>query len=323
MYSYKAIKIVFAFIVYFNLTFNIGEAIASPKSYTGPVNTQERIEYAIALNSIATTLMNWYGSLLDSDYRTTGAGKPGNTNISFSLIDKSWSDYRSTYPEKITGIQITNADLRKQTVSGQYQFEVEVLITFMESDKKTDRIINETFLFHVSTTSKPVISNITRASDRLENNSNNINQSSAFRHEYYKSREFAYAWLTLMDGINFMGSHINMVNWMGTASYSVKIGNFKLDGQLLSSLKKRNQHLGRGGHLLRSVTAKALENKPHHFELDLVIDWKGMTPDGKPALAKINQVIHYKLQEDGTLIVLAVNEKHMLPDMEPWQKLLC
>ena len=81
--------------------------------------------------------------------------------------------------------------------------------------------------------------------------------------------------------------------------------------------------MGKGGHLLRSVTAKVVEGRPHHFELDIIIDWKGTDPSGIPAIAKINQVIQYKLQEDGNIIVLSIKEKHLLPDLQPWQKLLC
>jgi hypothetical protein len=179
------------------------------------------------------------------------------------------------------------------------------------------------FLFQTSDSSKPEIKQITRRTPNLENNTSDSSQTSVFNHQYYKSREFAYAWLAYMDGVEAMGSRINTDNWLEKAKYSVKIGDFELDEQVVSSLQKRNQYMGKGGHLLRSVTAKVVDGKPHHFELDIIIDWKGTDPSGVPAVAKINQVIQYKLQEDGSWIVLSINEKHLIPDLQPWQKLLC
>ncbi len=322
MYSYKAKKFSVTFAVLYCIAIS-GEAFASPKSYLERSNINERIEYAISLNSIASTLMNWYGSLLTTNNLQAGNRNFNNTNIRFSSKNHSREEHRSTYPEQITGIQITNADLKKQDLPGQYQFEVEVLITFMQSKKYQTKVINEVFLFQISDSSRPEIRKITRLSSKPENDTTDSNPASAFQHEYYKSREIAYAWLAYMDGANSMGSQINIDHWLDSANYSVKIGSFELDERLVYSLQKRNQHLGKGGHLLRSVTANKIEGKPNHFELDLIIDWKGTTSDGKPSLAKINQLIQYKLQDDGSLMVLAINEKHLLPDMEPWQKLLC
>ncbi len=322
MYSQKPVRFICLFAVLCSATMS-GGAFASPASYAEDTKTNERIEYAVTLNSIASSLMNWYGSLITINNTQTGEQQANVANIKFSLIDQSWNEYRTAYPEMITSIQIMSADMNKQDTPGQYQFEVEVLMTYMQSDTPQNKLFNEIFIFQTSDSSKPEIKKISRDIQNLENSRSNSSQISVFNHQYYKSREFVYAWLAYMDGAVAMGPRININYWLDKADYSVKIGGFELDDQVASSLPKRNQHLGIGGHLLRSVTAKKVAGKPHHFELDIIIDWKGTDPSGLPAIAKINQVIQYKLQEDGSWIVLSIKEKHLLPDLQPWQKLLC
>lgn len=322
MYSQKPVRFIFLFTVLCSAVIT-GGAFASPVSYSDRGKTDERIEYAISLNSIASTLMNWYGSLIMTNNSHTVEQQASTANIRFSLINQSWKEYRAAYPEKIISIQIMSADMNKQESPGQYQFEVEVLMTYMQSDTSQNKLIHEVFLFQTSDSSKPEIKKITRLDPVLENSTSDLRQTAAYKYGYYKSREFAYAWLAYMDGVKAMGSQINIDNWLEKADYSVKIGGFELDDQLGSSLIKRNQYLGKGGHLLRSVISKVVEGKFRLFELDIIIDWKGTDPSGIPAIAKIHQVIQYKLQEDGSWLVLSINEKHLLPDFGPWQKLLC
>jgi len=322
MYSQKPVRFIFLLAVYIS-AITAGGAFASPASYPEDSKTDERIEYAVSLNSIASTLMNWYGSLITTNNSRTEEQQADVANIRFTLIDQSWKEHRVAYPKKITSIQIMNADMVKQDFPGKYQFEVEILITYMQSDKSKNKLINEIFLFQTSDSIKPEIKQITKHTLKKENSGSGTSQVSAFKHQYYKSREFTYAWLAYMDGVKAMGSQINIDSWIDKAIYSVTIGDFELNGQLVSLLQKRNQQLGMGGHLLRSVITKMVEGKPHHFELDIIIDWKGTDPSGIPSIAKINQVIQYKLQEDGSWVVLSIKEKHLLPDLEPWQKLLC
>ncbi len=322
MYSQKPVRFILLLAVLYSATIS-GGAFASPASYPEDSKMEERIEYAVSLNSIASTLMNWYGSLITINNSLTGEQQADVANIGFTLIDQSWNEYRTVYPEKITSIQIMSADMKKQDSPSQYQFEVEVLMTYMQSGTPQNKLIHEIFLFQTSDSSKPEIKKITRASSDLEESKSDTSQTSVFKHQYYKSREFVYAWLAYMDGTEAMGSQINIDNWFDKASYLVKIGDFEIDEKVAFSLPKRNKYMGKGGHLLRSATAKVVEGRPHHFELDIIIDWKGTDPSRISAIAKINQVIQYKLEEDGTLIVLSIKEKHLLPDLQTWQKLLC
>jgi len=322
MYSQKYVRFILLLVVLHSATMS-GEAFASPASSSEDSKTHERIEYAVSLNSIASTLMNWYGSLITINNTQTGEQQGNVANIRFTLTNQSWNDYRTVYPERITSIQIMSADINKQNSPGQYQFEVEVLMTYMQSGTPQNKLIHEIFLFQTSDSSMPEIKQITRLTSHIEKSTSDTSQIATSKRQYYKSREFVYAWLAYMDGVKAMGSRINIDYWLDRAFYSINIGDFELDEQVISSLQKRNQHMGKGGHLLRSVTAKMVEGKPHHFELDIIIDWKGTDPSGIPTIAKINQVIQYKLQEDGSWIVLSIREKHLLPDLQPWQKLLC
>jgi len=322
MYSRKYVRVIFLLAVFHSATIS-GEAFASPASSSQDSKTDERIEYAVSLNSIASTLMNWYGSLITTNNTQTVEQQANIENIRFSLTSQLWNESRTVYPESITSIQIMSADMNKHDSPGQYQFEVEVLITYMQSGTPQNKLIHEIFLFQTSDSSKPEIIQITRLTSHIEKSTSDSSQIATFKRHYYKSREFAYTWLAYMDGVKTMGSRINIDHWIDKANYSVKIGSFELDEKVGSALSKRNHYLGIGGHLLRSVTAKEVDGKPHYFELDIIIDWEGTDPSGISSIAKINQVIQYKLEEDGTLIVLSVKEKHLLPDLHTWQKLLC
>jgi hypothetical protein len=322
MNSQNFARNIFLLIVVCTVSF-AGEAPASPESKSSHRTASERIEYATSLNSIASTLMNWYGSLITTNGSQLEEGQRSIKDIPFLFINKTWQEHRATYPEKISSIQIMNADMNKQDSSGLYQFDVEVLMTTIQAGAPKNKIFHEVFIFKTSDSSAAEIKKVTRLEFDSENSTPDINQTAELKTPYYKSREFAYAWLAYMDGVKAVGARINSDRWLDKAHYSVKIGDFELDEKLTTALKKRNDHIGKGGHLLRSVTAKELYDKPNRFELDIIIDWKGTDPSGLPAIAKINQIIQYELQEDGSWLVLFIKEKHMLPDLHPWQKILC
>ena len=225
MYSQKAARFIFLLAVVCGTTY-AGEAFASPESQSEHRTANERIEYAISLNSIASTLMNWYGSLITTNNNKVGEEQANTANMRLSLINQSWEKYRAAYPEKIISIQIMSADMVKQDSPGQYQFEVEILMSHMQSDTPKNKLINEVFLFQTSDSSKPEIKKITRLAPNLEMNTSDSSQTAVFKRQYYQSREFAYAWLAYMDGVKAMGSQINIDIWIDKAIYSVTIGDF-------------------------------------------------------------------------------------------------
>jgi len=280
----------------------VGAAVAAP------IDVEERIEYTTSLNSMASIVMNWYGSLITT-----------NEQVSFSTTEIIWDDYRAQYPENITQIQITSTDLTKLDASDKYQFNVKSLITYKNPDGAHSQLVNETFIFQVTPLTRPIIKKLSR------NNTEQTKtiQISEFNRSHYKAREFAYAWLAYLDGVASMQSTIYATQWLEKASYSMKIGGDEIQGSVSSTLDKRKQYLTKGGHLLRALDVTELQNKPDTLILDLIIEWKGVNQAGKPVLAKIQQKIEYTIQQDNSWEVISIKEQHLLPDIAPWIGLLC
>lgn len=284
------------------MLFFVGVATAAP------TEVDERIKYATSLNSIASSMMNWYGSLITT-----------KEHISFEPSSADWDKYRTRYPDNITQIQITNTELEKLDVADSYQFKVQLVISYKNSDGEQTQSLDETFLFQVSLFSKAVIKNISR--DKEE--SAKTAHSSRFNRQYYKAREFSYAWLAYLDGVTSMKPTMYGEQWLDKANYSMKIGGEEVTGSVASTLAKRKQYLTKGGHLLRSLELKELADKPNSFILDLIMEWKGVNTRGKPVLAKIHQQIEYQVQQDNSWQVISIKEQHLLPDIAPWAGLLC
>jgi hypothetical protein len=55
----------------------------------------------------------------------------------------------------------------------------------------------------------------------------------------------------------------------------------------------------------------------------LIIDWKGVSANNKWSIAKIKQIIEIKKIDRGIYKIIDVNEQHLLPDIAPWEKILC
>ena len=94
--------------------------------YAAPVKVEQQMEYATARNSMAATIMTWYGRLTPEDGHTV-----------FTKIVPKWDDYRSHYPPNIHVLQITSTDLtRVKNSKNQYQFIVNTLISFVHDDSQ-------------------------------------------------------------------------------------------------------------------------------------------------------------------------------------------
>ena len=280
----------------------MGAAVAAP------TEVEQRVAYTSSLNAIASSAMNWYGNLISTDEQ-----------VSFAATEQVWDDYRSRYPSNITQIQIMSTDLTKLDVSERYQFKVKSLITYKNTDDVGSQLRDETFTFQVALLAKPVIINI--VTDKTEQAK--IVSTVKFNRSYYKAREFAYAWLAHLDGVGEMTSVIHAEKWLDNASYSMKIGGDEVEGKISATLAKRKQYLAKGGHLLRSLEVKELNNKSNVFMLDLIIEWEGVNHKGKPVQAKIHQEIEYRIQDNNAWQVISIKEKHLLPDNESWVRLLC
>jgi hypothetical protein len=286
------------------ILFFVGAALAAPT----PTEVEQRIAYTSSLNSMASIVMNWYGSLITS-----------NEAVSFTTMDGQWDKYRSQYPDDISQIHITSTDLTKLDNSDKYQFKVNALIAYHSTKGEHSELISETFIFQVSALAKPVIKSITR--DKTEQST--TVHTAEFNRSYYKAREFAYAWLAYLDGVEMMKPTLYAEQWLDKATYSMEIGDKKEQGSVSSTLVKRQQYLSKGGHLLRSLDVKPIEGKPNIFILDLILEWKGVNQVGKPVLAKIHQQIEYEILENNSWQVQSIKEQHLLPDIAPWVELLC
>lgn len=272
-----------------------------------PTEVEQRVRYTSSLNSMAAIVMNWYGSLITT-----------KTPESFTAIENQWSDYRSHYAENITQIKITSTDLKKLDTD-KYQFQVKSLINNKNPDGKHSELLSETFVFQVGLLAKPVIESVVR---------NKAKQTKTplmaeFNRSHYKAREFAYAWLAYLDGVDAMQSTIYLEQWLNEASYAIKIGSNKEQGSIVEMLAKRKQYLTKGGHLLHGLKVKKLDTQANTFILDLVLEWKGVNQKGKSVLAKIHQEIEYTVQENNSWKVKSIKEQHLLPDIAPWSGLLC
>lgn len=275
-----------------------------------PVEKVDRMEYATSLNSMASTIMNWYGSLIGN-----------NEAVSFIPTEQQWQAYRAQYPNNISQIHITSTDLIKLDSSDKYQFKVNALISYNHTDGQYSELITETFIFQVALLAKPIIKKIIRDQTK-QVPVTKTDLTSEFNRSYYKAREFSYAWLAYLDGVMDMQSVIDSEQGLDSATYAMTIGGKEVQGSVASILAKRKQYLAKGGGLLRSVELKKIANKPDLFMLELIIEWKGVNVAGKPVLAKIHQKIEFSLQNN-MWKVQSISEQHLLPDIAPWVGLLC
>lgn len=273
-----------------------------------PTEIDDRARYTSSLNAMASTLMNWFGSLMVE-----------GELIPFTSIESKWDDYRSHYPKNITQIKIISTDLITLDEHDKYQFKVRLRINAENNEGRHSQLINETFIFHIPPLTKPVLKTISR--EKVETTA--FIDIAELDQSHYKVRQFAYAWLAYLDGVQEMDQIINEAQWIKSARYSVKIGRDEMQGSISSTLKERQKYLAKGGHLLRSVDVKKVENKPDYFILDLISEWKGVNQKGKSVLAKVHQQIEIQIQHNKVWKVHSIKEEHLLPDIAPWVGFLC
>jgi len=274
--------------------------------------TSEDIEqhaiYTRSLNTMVSTLMAWYGSLIEP-----------TQNISFQPIDKAWQLYRKQYPKDISQIKILNTDLQKSKDNdASYTFEVETAISHKRGEQVALKYLNEQFNFQF-TAEKPVITKISVKEQDNSQIDKTAQSSNSFDDLYFKSREFAYAWLAYLDGVQKDQTQIQTEG----AKYSINIGSLKINKPLFEALQERKQFLTKGGHTLRALEITKMTDKPDHFQLDITMNWKGVNVKDKSVIAKVVQKIELQIQDDNAWKIISIDEQHLLPDLTPWQDLLC
>ena len=285
-----------------------------------PAKIKERAEYSASLNSIASITMTWYGSLINAS-KTDEPKVHFDTQYTAAL----WAKYRSHYPKKITQIVITSTDLLKQ--DNDYYFTVNSDISFMKNNQKYTHSFKELFIIQSSllkqaTQLSPPIKDIQLIDRKVISVSSRV----GYNRMHYKVREFIYAWLSHLDGIDSLDSVMNADAWLDSATYSLEIGADKSIGAIASALKKRKLLLAKGGHLLRSLKLKnplKTSDTKSHFTLELIIEWRGENKEGTPVIAKIKQILEIHINANKAWKVISIKEKHLLPSISPWMGLLC
>lgn len=277
-----------------------------------PAQEVDRTEYTSSLNSMVSLIMNWYGSLIQS-----------NDLISLATEDTeitAWNNYRSQYNKSITNIEIASTDLVKLNENNDYQFKIQTIIfnTGREGVQQRQELI-ERFMFNVPLLGRPSIKKINREQLKLTVSKGKNNSNSS----YFKARQFSYAWLAYLDGVTTMTGFMDDNNWLEKASYSLKIGSLEITDSIAATLLNRHQYLAKGGHLLRSIDVQKNAILGDKLTLNLIIEWKGENASGKAVIAKIHQEIDIKILENNSWEVISIKEEHLLPDLKPWQGFLC
>ena len=259
-----------------------------------------------SLNVMVSKLMSWYGSLISN-----------SETVLFQEITSDWDSYRTQYPTDINQIQILQTDLTPIADKNHYQFKVSSLIHH-EGGQKT---IDDNFAFNIDSEGQPKITAISFNNNDTASSSKNESDE-VFDAMYYKTREFSYAWLAYMDGVEAIQTVINVADW-SDAPYEINVGSTNINQPVKETLVTRKQFLYKGEHNLRLIDLVSLDTKTNTYLLDLTMNWQGVNEKNQTVIAKINQKIELKIMADGRWHVISIKEKHLLPDLTPWQDLLC
>ena len=288
------------------LAFNLQTVV---NASTLSVEVEQHVIYTQSLNSMASKLMSWYGSLIMP-----------TRDIRFQPIDKSWQIYRNKYPKNISEIEIIKTDLqRSSSVEGNYTFKVSTAVSHSNGEQVVQKYLDEQFEFNILMNNVAVIMSVnSNSSETIELGNKNIS-SQTFDGLHFKSREFAYAWLAYLDGAETASTIVRPEK----ANYEIQVGSININKPLLMALQERKQFLAKGGHTLRALELIEVADRPHSYQLDLTMTWKGVNSKNKAVIAKINQKIELKTMADGRWGIISIKEKHLLPDLTPWQDLLC
>ena len=259
-----------------------------------------------SLNVMVSKLMSWYGSLISN-----------SETLLFQEITSDWDSYRTQYPTNISQIQILKTDLTQIAEKNHYQFKVSSLIHHEGGQKRFD----DNFTLYVDSDGLPKITAISFNNNDIAP-SNKQASDEVFDAMYFKSREFAYTWLAYMDGVEAIKTVINVADW-SDVPYEINIGSTNINQPVKETLVTRKQFLNKGEHNLRLIDLISLDTKTNTYLLDLTMNWEGVNVKNQTVIAKINQKIKLKIMADGRWHVISIKEKHLLPDLTPWQDLLC
>lgn len=267
----------------------------------------DTLAYAQSLNTTAALVVNWYGSYIDDERYPI---KP--------LFSETFqNNHQSSYPTSIKGIRLEKANLT--TTENGLQFSVSGQIQFDKNGEIYQQPLDDRFQFRGRTPTE-----ITALTTTLGDDVVGVTDGSRLNDKgYYQSRGFAYAWLAYLNGVDSTAAWINLTDWQDSVDYQLTIGGLNTQGTLADTLKKQREQLGNGRYLLREMTVNRPDKQnPNHGTMILFVDFVG-EEDGIPTLGNIEQVIEYQVDNNGNWKVIKITEKHLLPNPQPWQKILC
>ncbi len=301
--------------------FVIGLAILIPTTaQSDPKTYEDQRQYAQVLNPLATRVMRWYGYLVMPKHKQSREMQEG-VNELFATAGAR-STYRQRYPARIRNIDLLDAGLARRGPN-RFAFRIESHIFYWLSHHLRRTRQSETFVFVMTDPQRPRVVTIEREKGAEETRVAPTEASERGDILHYQLRRFAYAWLAHMDRDANPSTPRFTAGELERASYEVEFGAMTFRGDVDATLKKRRHQQGSGGHLLRSLTVLKRHGNTRHMTIELIMDWKGKSPGGRRAIGKIRQEISLTISDGGQIEVAAIREKHLLPDLEPWTKLLC
>ncbi len=277
-------------------------------------------QYAHVLNPLAASVMSWYGYLVDVESDRERFPETREQVQTLFASDEALSTAEKLYPDRIRTIDILDAGLKRRQPQ-QFAFRLAIRIVYGVADQLREATITENVVFAVAPSQPPKILSFERIKTPEGSQSSLSEGPPRGDRLHYQLRQFAYAWLAEMDRSPHHARF--MPDAMNQAIYDVEFGAMTFRGDVETTLRKRRAKQGLGGHLLRSLTVVQPPGKIRPLTIELIMDWKGKTPDGLKAIGKIRQEIRFVISDNGQLTVMHIREQHLLPDLEPWTKLLC
>ncbi len=291
----------------------IFSAFADNDTATDSIVNTDSLSYAQSLNTTAALVMNWYGNHIDDPMNN------GKYPIKPLFTDNFQKKYQTAYPDNLIGVTLEKADLIATdngltfSVSGQLQFDKNGEIyqkpltdSFQFQGKDSSQIT------HIQSIKITTSDDIVGVTDKHRLNDKG----------YYQSRGFAYAWLAYLNGVKNVASWINLADWQNTVEYQITDRGNSEKGLLTDTLKKHQKLLGNGRYLLKKMNVIREDKTPHQGTMTLFIDFVG-EEDGIPTVGNLQQTLEYEVDEKGNWKIIRIIEKHLVPNPQPWQEILC
>lgn len=294
----------------FPATFYLSRAFSNTSDTDADHNqviTVTNKEYGKLLNSVATLVMGYYGFILD---------KNTNNRQSYLLSDALTLSFNDEIRSELNGITIHHAELLNDSNRNELQFNVDATIQYTRNQQRYQQQIKEQFRFSRQTTTA-ILAVKRLTSDEVVAVVSELEHGNDLT--YYQQRQWIYAWAAYLNGINSTLFRLNQDN-LNTINYQLILGQPKFNGTLPIGLEAQKERLGEGQYLLREVSPQPTNNESKIVVL--YFDYNGQK-DGIPVIANIEQTIDYQILANSQIKINNVIEKHLIPNPQPWQNILC